>query len=88
MNYIGEHLFPGQAGHFLAVMSLVAALVAAISFYKSVRVSVLTEKQKWLSIGRVAFGFQSIAVIGLFVTLYFIISNHLFEYKYAWQHSS
>src|SRR5918993_4956500 len=39
MEFIGEHLLPGQIGHF-------------------------------------------------FVTLYYIISNHLFEYKYAFQHSS
>jgi cytochrome c-type biogenesis protein CcmF len=88
MNYTGEHLFPGQAGHFLAVLSLVATLVAAISFFKSFRVIDLVEKKRWLTIARVAFGLQTIAVLGMFVTLYYIISSHLFEYKYAWQHSS
>ena len=88
MNYTGEHLFPGQAGHFLAILSLVASLVAAISFFKSFRVIDLVEKKRWLTIARVAFGLQTIAVLGMFVTLYYIISSHLFEYKYAWQHSS
>jgi cytochrome c-type biogenesis protein CcmF len=87
MNYTGEHLFPGHAGHFLAVLSLVASLVAAVSFFKSFKVSVV-EKQRWLTIARIAFGLQTIAILGMFVTLYFIISSHLFEYKYAWQHSS
>ena len=88
MIYTGEHLFAGQAGHFFAILSLVASLVAAISFYSSSRIIDLRDKQKWLIIGRIAFGLQTIAILGMFATLYYIISNHLFEYKYAWQHSS
>ncbi|CAN5478590.1 cytochrome c biogenesis protein CcsA [soil metagenome] len=88
MIYTGEHLFAGQAGHFFAILSLVASLVAAISFYSSFKVIDLRDKQKWLIIGRIAFGLQTIAILGMFATLYYIISNHLFEYKYAWQHSS
>lgn len=88
MNYTGEHLFPGQVGHFLAVLALVASLVAAISFYKSFKIASLDEREQWKQLGRIAYGLQSVAVLGMFVTLYYIISNHLFEYKYAWQHSS
>ncbi|MES2646603.1 MAG: cytochrome c biogenesis protein CcsA [Bacteroidota bacterium] len=88
MNYTGEHLFPGQLGHFFAILSLVASLVAAISFYKSFKLNALNQKQNWVTIGRIAFALQTIAILGMFITLYFIISNHYFEYKYAWQHSS
>jgi cytochrome c-type biogenesis protein CcmF len=88
MNYTGEHLFPGQVGHFLAILSLVASIVAAISFYRSFKLQNLAEREQWKQLGRIAFGLQSVAVLGMFVTLYYIISNHLFEYKYAWQHSS
>jgi cytochrome c-type biogenesis protein CcmF len=37
MNYIGEHLLPGQIGHFFAVLSLMASLVATIAFGKAFR---------------------------------------------------
>ena len=87
MKYLGEHLFPGQLGHFLAILSLVASFVATISFYKSFKTPE-PEQAGWRKIARIAFGLQTIAVVGIFITLYYIISNHLFEYKYAWQHSS
>lgn len=38
--------------------------------------------------GRIAFYIQTGSVLMVFGTLYYIISNHLFEYKYAFQHSS
>ena len=90
MNYIGEHLFPGNLGHFLAVLSLVASVLATICFYKAHRAALLasTEQQSWLRLARMAFAVETIAVIGIFVVLYHIISANLFEYKYAWQHSS
>src|SRR5688572_21415212 len=88
MNYTGEHLFPGQLGHFFAILSLVASLVAAISFYKSFKPTALGQRENWIRIGRISFALQTVAILGMFVSLYFIISNHYFEYKYAWQHSS
>lgn len=87
MNYIGEHLLPGQIGHFFAVLSLVASLVATFAFAKAFRTNVISEKQGWLRLARVVFLVETISVIALFGTLYYIISNHYFEYKYAYTHS-
>jgi cytochrome c-type biogenesis protein CcmF len=88
MEFIGEHLLPGQTGHFFVILSLVASLVATISFYKATNGSEPTVKNSWLRIARGAFLLETISVIAVFISLYYIISNHLFEYKYAWQHSS
>ena len=88
MQFIGEHLLPGQFGHFFAILSLVASLVATIAFYKSANEFNLEQKNSWLRMARAAFFVETISVIAIFVSLYFIISTHLFEYKYAWQHSS
>ena len=87
MDYIGEHLLPGQIGHFFAILSLVASLVATIAFYKASREPNLADKRSWLSVARISFLLETVSVIAMFGTLYYIISNHLFEYKYAWQHS-
>lgn len=87
MEYLGEHLLPGQIGHFLAVLSLVASLVATIAFFKASRSLEPVQRTAWLKLARISFLLETIAVVGMFVTLYYIISNHLFEYKYAWQHS-
>jgi cytochrome c-type biogenesis protein CcmF len=88
MEFIGEHLLPGQTGHFFVILSLVASLVATIAFYKATNSAEIGEKNSWLRIARGAFLLETISVISVFISLYYIISNHLFEYKYAWQHSS
>lgn len=88
MEFIGEHLLPGQTGHFFAILSLVASIVATIAFYKASNNNILEEKNSWLRLARAAFLVETISVLAIFGALYYIISNHLFEYKYAWQHSS
>lgn len=87
MDYIGEHLLPGQIGQFFAILSLVASLVATIAFFKANREQVFEQRASWLKIARISFLLETISVIAMFITLYYIISHHLFEYKYAWQHS-
>lgn len=87
MKYIGEHLLPGQLGHFFIVLSLVASLVATITFFIANKQTNDLDKKSWLRMARLAFLLETISVIAIFFILYYIISNHLFEYKYAWQHS-
>ncbi len=88
MPFTGEQLLPGQTGTFLAILSLVSSLLATIAYFKATQSKIFTEQQNWKRIARVAFMAEIISVIGIFITLYFIISNHRFEYRYAWQHSS
>ncbi len=87
MNYIGEHLLPGQIGHFFAVLSLMASLVATIAYFRASRLQTISDKQSWIRLARIAFLLETISVITLFATLYYIISHHQFEYKYAYTHS-
>lgn len=87
MQYLGEHLLPGQAGHFFAILSLVASLIATIAYFKASRIHLENEKAGWIRMARVAFLVETISVLAMFGILYYIISNHLFEYKYAYNHS-
>ncbi|MFN9110942.1 MAG: cytochrome c assembly protein, partial [Bacteroidota bacterium] len=88
MPYTGEQLWPGQLGHLLVLISFVASLVATVSFFKSASSQIEGEKLSWKRLARIAFMLEVLAVIGIFGMLYYIISRHLFEYKYAWQHSN
>lgn len=88
MEFIGEHLLPGQIGQFFAILSLVASLVATVAFFKAANIADLQEKNSWIRIARISFLLETVSVIAIFTSLYYIISSHLFEYKYAWQHSS
>jgi cytochrome c-type biogenesis protein CcmF len=88
MDYIGEHLLPGQLGHFFIILSLVASLVATYAYFKSSRSIIPDEAGTWKKLARIAFIIEVVSVFAIFSILFYIIYNHLFEYKYAWQHSS
>lgn len=87
MTYQGEHLLPGQIGHFSVVLSLVVSLMAAIAFFKASQQTLEEEKKHWLKLARTFFFIDTIAVITTIGCIYYILSHHLFEYYYAWNHS-
>jgi cytochrome c-type biogenesis protein CcmF len=86
IKYNGEHLLIGQIGMFLTLLAFTAALVAAFANFKAANANELEEKP-WQRLARISFLTNVVAVIGLFFTLYLIIYNHYFEYKYAHSHS-
>lgn len=87
MNYIGEHLFPGQLGHFLVVLSLIASLIATIAYYKSAKAALPADADSWKRIARIAFIADASAVFLVFGLIFFIVTKHYFEYYYAYNHS-
>lgn len=88
MDYTGEHLLPGILGHFFVLLSLVASLVATFAYFKSAQSKTPNDSASWKTMARAAFTVEVLSVFAIFGILFFIIYNHLFEYKYAWQHSS
>src|SRR5690606_10160045 len=85
IQYQGENLLPGQLGQFFIILSFGAALLSCISYCFATRYK---EDASWHKIGRIAFFINIIAVIVIGSSLFYIIYNHLFEYHYAWSHSS
>src|SRR4051794_6604465 len=103
MDYIGEHLLPRDLGNFLVTLSLIASLVATFAYFKAVQIpgrsvnllgsSITTtnlnaDAAAWKRLARIAFITEAVSVLTIFGLLVYITSHHLFEYKYAWQHSS
>lgn len=89
-QFIGENLRPGQLGHFFAITSFVAALFSMVSYMRAAATETkdLNNSRSWAIFGRSGFAIHTVAMLGIFFSLYYIIANHLFEYNYAWQHSS
>jgi cytochrome c-type biogenesis protein CcmF len=87
MKYIGEHLLPGQLGHFLVVLSLVASLVACIAYFKASNATLAEDHDSWRKLARIAFLVDAGAVLATFSIIFYIIANHYHEYFYAWNHS-
>jgi cytochrome c-type biogenesis protein CcmF len=88
MDYFGEHLLPGQLGHFFIVLSLIASIVATFSYFKATQSKTDIDAGYWKKLARYAFITEVVSVFSIFGLLFYIIHGHLFEYKYAWQHSS
>lgn len=89
-TFTGEHLLPGQIGQFLLVFSFIASLFSLFSYTQVAKFE--TSKPDlsigWLKLSRMGFVLHAFAIIGIFITLFYIIQSHLFEYHYAWKHSS
>lgn len=81
------HTFIGDLGHLFVIITFVTSLVATFAFYKASTVCSL-EKEGWLKYARVLFYIHALSVVGIVFSLFYIISNHYFEYHYAWSHSS
>jgi cytochrome c-type biogenesis protein CcmF len=86
-TFKGEHLLPGQLGQLFIILSFGTALLSTLSYFFAAN---QTDKidRSWLRIGRISFYINSISVVGIGCCLFYIIFNHLFEYHYAWAHSS
>lgn len=83
----GEHLLPGHLGQFFIVLAFGSALLSCISYYFA---TTSTNKfdHSWRNLGRIGFYANTVSVVGIGVCLFYIIFSHLFEYYYAWEHSS
>jgi cytochrome c-type biogenesis protein CcmF len=88
MDYIGEHLVPGKIGHFFILLSLISSLAASFAYFKAVQQKHTDQSSQWKKLARIFFITEAGSVFCIFGIIYYIVSNHLFEYKYAWQHSS
>lgn len=88
MDFIGEYLLPGRIGHFFILLSLVASIGASVSYFLSVQNKDLSVKESWRKLARIFFIAEVVSVFSIFCVLYYIVSYHLFEYKFAWQHSA
>ena len=57
LQYIGEHLLPGQFGYFFTLLSLVASLVASFAFAKAFFSNNIEEEKSWNKLAKIAFHF-------------------------------
>jgi cytochrome c-type biogenesis protein CcmF len=80
------HYFIGDLGHLFVITSFVTSLITAFAYWKANSVSIEI-KEQWLINARLAFYTHGVAVLGVIVCLFTIISNHYFEYHYAYSHS-
>ena len=83
----GEHLLPGHLGQFFVILGFGSALFAAISYYFATTNKDQNDRS-WLVLGRASYYINTLSTVSIGACLFYIIYNHLFEYHYAWAHSS
>ena len=88
MQYIGEHLLPGQLGHLCAVLSFVAALLATVSFFIATQRRESIQYKGWRNLGRYAYLFHGLATFGIIGMLFWMLTGKMYEYQYAWANIS
>lgn len=85
VQFIGERLIYGNLGHLAVVLSFGTALIATIAYWFAAN---KPEDKSWARIASAAFYTHTFSVLSIVGILFTIIKLHLFEYHYAWQHSS
>ena len=88
MTFENEHLLPGQVGHFFVLLAFVASIISTIAYFKSFKsppdnlsAGQAGEKQSWLRFARGAFFIQAFSLLAVFACIYYICSQHYFEYR-------
>jgi cytochrome c-type biogenesis protein CcmF len=88
-GFLGEQLWLGHTGHFFIVLSFVASAVATFAYFAAEFSKKDTDNEhSWKKLARAAFIAQGFSILSIFVLLFVMILNHMFEYHYAWRHSS
>jgi len=88
MKFEGEHLLPGQIGHFFVLLAFVTSIISAISYFRASSITLESDKRSWILFARGAFFIQLISLLSVFFIIYYICSHHYFEYLYAYKHAS
>lgn len=76
------HYFAGNLGHFLVILAFVSAVVATYSFAKNIW------DQSWARFAKGAFYIHALAIFAIVITLFAMISGHMFEYHYVYNYTS
>jgi cytochrome c-type biogenesis protein CcmF len=87
-GFLNEKLWLGHLGHFFIVFSFFGSLLAVVSYFTAEFSADEAKKASWRKLGRVSYIAHGSAILGIFILLFIMILNHMFEYHYAWRHSS
>jgi cytochrome c-type biogenesis protein CcmF len=88
IQYIGEHLLPGQIGHFAVILGFVTSLLAAVAYFFATQRRNSPEFGHWRQIGRTAFILHGLSVFAIIGAMFWAMLHRYFEYQYVWQHVS
>src|SRR5688572_3672251 len=81
------HYLVGDLGHLFVLTAFITAIVSCFAYLKASTILDLAKQEQWRWNGKVSFYLHAASVLGICITLFVIISNHYFEYHYAYNYS-
>ncbi len=84
IQYVGEHLWIHYCGRLLVLLTFFSALFYLIAFLKNFR----DLSQSWKISLQYSFIVHISSVIGILLLIFFMMTQHYFEYQYVWAHVS
>lgn len=88
IQYVGEHLLPGEIGQIAIILGFIASLLASVAYFFAVQRRETPEEAGWLSIGRWSFLIHGAAVFLVIGIIFYIMSQQYYEYQYVQAHVS
>jgi cytochrome c-type biogenesis protein CcmF len=85
---IGEHLWLGNTGKFLLLLSFFMAIFSGVVYILSTRLKQEDAALRFQKAGKISFLFHAGTLIIACLVLGYMIFNHYFEYAYVWKYSS
>lgn len=85
IEYIGEHLLPGQLGHFFVLLAFVSSILSILSYRKA---TLAPEDFSWLKMGRFTWLIHSTSILAVIGLIFSMMINQYYEYRYVWDHVS
>ena len=83
IQYIGEHLLPGQIGRFAIVLAFVASILATVSYFFAEKNLNNASTVGWKRMGRGAFITHGLSIFTVIGILLYIMYNRYYEYQYV-----
>lgn len=77
----------GHLGEFFTALAMASAAVSSISFFVAEKSDTI-EKNKWEKLAKGGWWAHILGVLGVIITLFYLIYSHDYRYHYVWEHSS
>jgi len=88
IQYVGEHLLPGQLGQFALFTGFTASLLAAFAWFMATQRREQPEAVTWNKIGKGAFLVHSAGILSVIGVIFYLMINKYYEYQYVQAHVS
>lgn len=80
-------LSAGSIGNMFISLAFASALVSMIALFWA-ESQEGSEQKYWDRMGLLSFGLHGLSILGVIVTLFYMIQQHMYQYYYVWDHSS